>query len=511
MTDDAPAPPLGPFRRRLLINTASVGIANGWTMVVTLVSLPLLLHGLGTTAFGTWALLLTFSAVSGWGSLLDLGLGVATTREVASRHAVDDDPGLGAAVGTSLVAHLGLGLGAGLLFAAIGPWTLPTLFNTPDHLIRPLRIAIVVFGVQLAADLLVGGCQAVLDGFQRVDRSRAVEIVRRTLFGGATAGAAVVTERLDAVAIASAVAAVISATIGVVVARRTTRGVRPAVRRQTLVDLLRYGREVLLLRPLGVLHRTIDRLVVGVVLGPAAVSLVEVVNQLDLGVQSVVSAASYAVVPGAARLDARGDAHRLRELAETGTRYLLLVCWPLAGTAAVLAGPALDLWVGPSYADAAGLVVLAMLSTLLVAPAQVGSNLLLGTGGVREILRVALIGIAVNLVGSIVLVHVVGIAGAFQATIASSAISLPLLLAATVHHVGGSVREFLRSTARPVLPALVAATLSALAVVSLPLASAPTLLLGGSVATLAAARAVWVWGLTPHERSTVNSRLRRRG
>lgn len=130
-------------------------------------------------------------------------------------------------MGTSLVAHLGLGLGAGLLFAAIGPWTLPTLFNTPDHLIRPLRIAIVVFGVQLAADLLVGGCQAVLDGFQRVDRSRAVEIVRRTLFGGATAGAAVVTERLDAVAIAPAVAAVISATIGVVVARRTTRGYAP--------------------------------------------------------------------------------------------------------------------------------------------------------------------------------------------------------------------------------------------------------------------------------------------
>src|SRR3954467_10992070 len=83
-------PPTRPFRRRVLLNTASTGVANIWAMVVALATLPLLLHGLGAQAFGLWVLLQTFSAVTGWLSLVDLGVGTATARAVAERAALDD-------------------------------------------------------------------------------------------------------------------------------------------------------------------------------------------------------------------------------------------------------------------------------------------------------------------------------------------------------------------------------------------------------------------------------------
>lgn len=493
----------------MLVNTAAVGISNGWTMVVTIVTLPLVLRGLGAVEFGTWALLQTLSAVGGWGSLLDIGLGTATTREVAARHAVDDEQGLGRAVGTSIVAHLGLGLAAGALLAASGPWLLPALFRTPDRLHHELRIAVLAFAVQVVGDLFLGGCQAVMDGYQRVDRSRAVEVLRRTLIGAATTAAALASHRLSTVAIASAGASMAAAAMAAVVARSTTRGTRAELHGGTLRELLRYGRDVAVLRPLGVLHRTVDRLVVGATLGPGAVSMIEVANQLDMGVQAVLSATSYAVVPGAARLDAQGDRHRLRELAETGTRYVLLVCWPLAAIVAVLAAPAIDLWVGDRYADAAGLAALALVSTMLVSPVQVGSNLLLGTGRAREILRVALAGIAVNLVGSIFLVRVVGIAGALQATIASSVISLPLLLTATVRMVGGSAREILWRSALPAVPTLLAGAAGAGLVALLSLPGIPTLALGGALGLSASAAAAWIWGLAENERAAIVQRLRR--
>src|SRR3954451_23139303 len=142
-----------PFRRRMVVNTASVGVANGWAMVVALVSLPLILRGLGPTAFGIWVLLQTFSAVAGWFSLLDLGLGTAATREVAAHHALEDDD-LGAAVGSTLALHAGLGLLAGALLAIIGPVVLPALFNAPDSLHHQLRVATVAFGAQVAFDLV---------------------------------------------------------------------------------------------------------------------------------------------------------------------------------------------------------------------------------------------------------------------------------------------------------------------------------------------------------------------
>ena len=73
----------------------------------------------------------------------------------------------------------------------------------------------------------------------------------------------------------------------------------------------REGRSVLLTDPRRLdkqrLPRTVDRFVVGVLLGPGAVSLVEIATQLQNGADAVLSASSYAVVPGAAHLDAHGD------------------------------------------------------------------------------------------------------------------------------------------------------------------------------------------------------------
>ncbi|MFN8018490.1 MAG: hypothetical protein U0P45_10240 [Acidimicrobiales bacterium] len=97
MSDDAPPSPAAPpgrYRRQLLRNTAATALANGWTILLTLVALPLMLRGLGTAAFGVWALLQTFSAVTGWLSLADLGMGVAATRGVADRAAVEDHDGV---------------------------------------------------------------------------------------------------------------------------------------------------------------------------------------------------------------------------------------------------------------------------------------------------------------------------------------------------------------------------------------------------------------------------------
>ena len=67
------------------------------------------------------------------------------------------------------------------------------------------------------------------------------------------------------------------------------------------------------------------------------------------------------------------------------------------------------LWVGPACAAAAGLAVVGLVYIAMTAPIQVGSNLLVGTG--RAVLRTVIGAVVVNLVASIVLVHLVGTVG----------------------------------------------------------------------------------------------------
>ena len=475
-----------PFRRRVLLNTVSTGAANLWAIVVALATLPLLLHGLGAQAFGTWVLLQTFSAITGWFSLVDLGVGTATARAVAERASLGDEHGVRTTSATSMGLFLAFGVvcAAGLVLA--GERWFPSLFHTPAALRSDLRFAIGLFSLQLVLDLLTEGAESCLEGLQRIDFSRAVDALRRTLVAGATALVALEGGGLRGVAAAS----LVTSAIGTVVALGLLVRIVPAGRfvpnRKEARALMAYGRAVAVLRPLGVIQRTMDRLIVGSVIGPSAVALVEIATQIQNGADAVLSATTYTVVPGAAWLRARGDATSLRELLETGTKYSLLVTFPVVALAAVLAGPLVRLWVGAGYhRDAPALAVVALLYIAATAPLQVGSSLLLGVGKARAVLRAAAVAVVVNLVASLVLVHVVGVVGVFQGTLIGTAFLIPPLGRSILREAGTTLRQFVRQALVPaVVPTLVLLVVAGAAVVA-PLGNVLTVVLGGGVGVLA--------------------------
>ena len=243
--------------------------------------------------------------------------------------------------------------------------------------------------------------------------------------------------------------------------------------------LVVYGRTVAVLRPLGVIHRTMDRLIVGAVLGPAAVTLVEIATQVQNGADAILSASSYSVVPTSSWLRSRGDGRSLQELLESGTRYSLLVTLPVVALGAIVAGPLIRLWVGPGYSAAPGLARVALLYVALTAPVQVGSNLLLGVGRAGAILRAAVAAVIVNLAASLVLVHWVGVVGVFEGSLLGTAILVPLLGRSMLAEVGVTARQFLRTAVVPPTIAVIAAAAAAGVVVVLHLPDWPTVILGG--------------------------------
>ena len=471
-------PQARPFRRRVLVNTAATGVGNLWAMVVTLVSLPLLLHGLGADAFGVWVLLQTFSAVTGWFSLADLGVGTATTREVAARAALDDHRGVSRTVSSSLTLFVVLGLACAGLLATLGHRWLPTVFGTPDDLVADLRTAILLFSVQVVLDLLTMGAEAALEGLQRVDLSRAVDAFRRTAAAAAVSVAALAGAGLRGVAVVSLGSAVAGTVLAAAVLRRHLRAPTTSPSGTEMRSLLAYGRTMAVLRPFGVIHRSMDRLVVGVILGPAPVALVEVATQVQNGADAVLSASSYAVIPSASWLRARGDSSRLRELLELGTKYSLLATLPFVVAPALLAGPLVRTWVGSGNGSAAGLAVVALAYVGLTAPVQVGSDLLVGVGNAGAVLRAAALAVAINLVASIVLVLALGTVGAFLGTLVGTAFLVVPLGRSMLRQVDCGIGAFARRSLRPVLGPTVALTALVGAVLLAPLSDVATLVVG---------------------------------
>jgi O-antigen/teichoic acid export membrane protein len=495
------------MRRSLVRGAVSTMIGNAWAMVLTLALLPVMLSGLGRTGFGLWVLIQTLSAITGWFSLADLGTGIATTRSVAAALSEGDRDAASRWASAGLVVHLVCGIGSGVVVATVGPLVLPALFNAPSDLRGPLRLAIVVAGAQIVVDLVIEGLEACLEGIQRIDLSRIVDGLRRTLVAVGTAVVAVTSGSLVAVAVTS----LVLSAAGTVAAAVITVPRLPPLRRVPAGDvraLLRLGRGVAVLRPLGVLQRTMDRALVGVILGPSAVAGVEVATQVMNGVEAVVSGSSYAVVPSASWLQARQADDGLRALLLRGTRYTTMAAWLVAAGAAVLAAPLLRLWLDESGSGAVGLAVLAVAASAVAAPAQVSSSLLVGIGRTGDILRAALIAIVVNLALSAVLIHLVGAIGTFVGTLAANLLIVPLLVRPALARAGVGWAELARSAILPAAAPAIGFGSVALAVRLLGLSDLLTVIVAVAGGGVIGAAALWSVGLAKQDRALIVARLK---
>ncbi len=504
-----PSPPGRPYRRRVLLNTAATGAGNLWTILLTLVAVPALLAGLGPDAFGLWALLQTFSAVSGWLSLGDLGLTTASTRFVAEKAAVDDDEAIDRLIGTSLLLYLGLAVIGGVLLALVGLLAFPSLFEVPDDLTAVFAVAVVATAAQAVSDQVNRGVQSALEGLQRVDLSRGLESGRKTLTIGAAVATAALTGDLGQVAIASLVGSVLALglSLGVLQAHRSLRTLR--FDRQAASTLVAYGRTIAVLRPLGVIHRTMDRLIVGILLGPSAVAVVEIAAQIQNGAMAIMSASAYSVVPSASWIKGRGDGHKLRDLALTGSRYTTLLTVPATLVPALLIVPLLSVWIGPEGATAAVPAVLLLAYTGLGSPLQVGSELLVGVGRATAVLRAAALAIVVNLAGSLLLVGPLGLNGVFVATLISAVVLTPVLGRAVLTEIGVPLRVFMDEVVAPVLRPALSGAIGVAGILAVGLGDLVTIVLGTAVGGLAYVGAAWHSALQPEERDGLRRLARR--
>src|SRR5215207_1231394 len=115
----------------LVRNTALNLAGQAVPLAAALISIPWLIHGLGTDRFGV--LTLAWAAI-GYFGLVDLGLGRALTHAVATRLGSDREDELIALGWTALALMFLLGTAGALVLAAVTPWMVNDLLKIPGAL-----------------------------------------------------------------------------------------------------------------------------------------------------------------------------------------------------------------------------------------------------------------------------------------------------------------------------------------------------------------------------------------
>jgi O-antigen/teichoic acid export membrane protein len=465
---------------KLVRNTVANGVGSIIGILVGLVLAPFMIDRLGLTAYGVWALALTLTFSGGYASLADLGMEGATVRYVAEATADEDLDAVNRTVSTTL-----------LLFCAIACVLTPvavvlahpfvSLFGIPHHLRSAAAICFALVGGQLAFELPARAFVAVLEGTQEIVVYQAVELARTLL-----QAALYVLVLLEGWGIGALGGALTVSSMCILVtywllAHRAVPGLRANplhARRAELRRLVRFGGGVFTMRLVSTVYRQMDKVIVGIALGPSSVALYEIASKVNLAAATMASVSVSAVVPAAAF--ARRNAAVLRDMFLRGSCYAAGASLPFAVASFVFAKPLLVSWIGPQAAPAVEGARLFLAYEALQAVQNVASTMLFGIGRIRVPLTVVVIATLANLALSIVLVHPLGFEGVIAGTLIAYGLAWPVMLRYYLHVFDTSLGVWFR---RILLPNLVG--LGAQVAVSVPL-----LLLVGSTRSLPLAIAV---------------------
>jgi O-antigen/teichoic acid export membrane protein len=412
-----------------------------------LLAAPVVLRNLGFARYGVWAV--ATAAVS-TGAIIAAGFGDANIQHVASRRG---DGGHELAL-RAVRSMMGINLGLGVVLAAIG-WALSPLAST--HLagaeaglrqscMWSLRIASVLMAVRAVESVCVSTQRA----YERYGAAVRVSIAARLLALISAAGLTFVSRNVAVLMTVTGLLMLAGLWLQLVQLRRmlSADSLMPAFDRDAMRALLGFGAFSWLQAVTGVVFSQVDRLVLGVSLGAAAVTSYALCAQMAQPIFGLASSGLHFLFPYLSHRNASMNTASLRSPVLIALACNLAFVVATTGGLLLFGSRILRAWAGGAVAQgAAPVMTLIVLSSALLGLNVTATYALLALGHVRIVTWLNLAGGAATLSTMLYLTPRLGIRGIAIARLSYALIPLGLYIPLFRH-------LFRKPAVRRALPAL---------------------------------------------------------
>jgi O-antigen/teichoic acid export membrane protein len=502
-------------KRRIVSNTLANGAAQVTAMVAALVFMPMLIRSFGVGDFGLYLLA---SSIASYASLVDFGVGTSLVKNVAEASASGDRARLSKYVSTSLAFYMGAGVLVAAALAVVAAFSGSLFKVTPDQARLLQAMLLVVAATSIWTwPATTGGL--VLGGLQRYTWSAGTAVAAALANVGVMVAVLVSRQGPLALLIGNSLVSIVATSVNVGLARRAIGNVtvHPGLAdRMVFKDIMGFSWVIFVLQVCTVIiYQQTDRIVLGVFLGAAAITLYEAAGKMQSLVTQVGGLSASALLPFASQLGAEGRSDSLQTLFFRGTKYVMAIVVPVTLGLMILARPIITHWLGPSFAAQSTAAQVLLAYQLIGTGCVVGESIMVSRGHAKRRLFNSVFVVTLgNLVVSVLLVQRIGIMGVVIGTALPWFIDFPWRLRVTLTEVDVSLWDWLRHSVGPVYLSLIPATAVALLCYLTPLVDS---LLGLAVVGALTVGAAWLslamFGLTPVERAEVaaiTGRLRAR-
>ncbi len=397
-------------------SSAAKSILSNWlgfffTSVVAFFLSPFVVHHLGNSGYGIWALTLS---VTGYLGLLDLGVRGAVTRYVAKFHAQADHENAGGVVSSALAIFLGAGVLTIAFSIGIALFAIAHL-KIPDFYQLAAKVALILTGINIAVSLVSGVFGGIVAALQRFDLSNGLEIISSGL---RTIAIVIVLSRghgLISLAIVHLLFGILTGLGYAVLAFRLYPQLRIRIGgsdKKNLNLIFSFSSYSFLLQVSSSLIFYSDSVVIGAFLPVSAVTFFVIAGNLMSYSRGLLSGISTVSAPLASALEARGQMDEVKRVLLKGSRFATMVFFPIGITFLVRGKSFIGLWMGLGYAALSGEVLLTLaIAQLFASGNHVPASMSMGISRHKGIVPAVLLEALSNLALSIVLIRNHGIIG----------------------------------------------------------------------------------------------------
>lgn len=311
---------------------------------VSLVTVPLYIRLLGVERYGVLALV---GICIAYLAVLDLGMGVATEKQVSRARAAavsGQDPALAQVVWSAFWTNLSTGIAGGIVFYVVAHWSIPYLSRLPASLHQevldtlpwlaasiPIANMSTVFAATVSGSqrfALLNGCQTTGVFLEQLLPLASICVIGPTL--PAVLGTIVLVR----------LATFLALTLAMLKTLRLRQVLRPHL--PSVRELFRYGCWIALAAVVVAITETLDTAVIGAALGASFVTFYAVPQTLVARLGTLSLSLTRTLFPRLVTCDrAQADI-----MVQKSMRFLTGLYTPIALIAMFAIGPFLDIWIG---------------------------------------------------------------------------------------------------------------------------------------------------------------------
>ena len=335
--------------RLLAKNTLWSLIGQLLPIAVAVVTIPLLVRGLGLDRFGVLSLVWV---IIGYFSLFDLGIGRALTKLVADKLGARQEEQIPPLAWTSLFLMLLLGILGTVFTAAIAPWLVHSRLKIPAAMQAETLRAFYLLALSIPTVTVTSGLRGILEAQQQF---RILNLIRIPMSIFSFAGPLLVLPFTHSLV---AVVAMLTAgrIVGVLAHLLACFYYMPQLRqgfsldRSLAIPVLKFGGWMTVSNIIGPIMVYMDRFLVGALVSVGAVAYYTAPFEMVTRIWIIPGSLVTVLFPAFA-VSLVQQPTRTTLLLRRGIKYIFLAVFPAVLTVVALAPEGLRIWLGASFAE----------------------------------------------------------------------------------------------------------------------------------------------------------------